>query len=94
MKLKYAGTVKELKADISQINRHAYWKKLERGYWQCDFIDGPVLNFYPTTKTILVQGTERLRDLLMQDLVEFVEDDHIRTFDSKWILIRPADNSV
>ena len=86
MELFYSGEITELKSELSTILYHGRWKKLKRDYWQCRIVGGPILNFYPTTGRILVQGKEKDRGALMQELVDHAVEDEFHQMASNWII--------
>ena len=54
-------------------------------HWQCRIVGGPVVNFYPTTGRINVQGKEKKRQELMRDLLGYVLQDKLDNPTSYWI---------
>ena len=86
MQLHYSGEVEELQEELERILHHGRWRKLKNSNWQCRIIGGPILNFYPSTGRIYVQGKEEKRHILMQHLVDHAAEDVFENVTSNWII--------
>jgi len=66
---KFSGTLEELKSFVNEIGSRGVWNEPERGH-QFRSQDGAILNWFPSTGTILYQGPKAAREALEGALAE------------------------
>jgi hypothetical protein len=52
----FSGTIEQLKLAISSMGFVGTWQAMPRGYWRFLCQSGAILNWWPTTGTLNVQG--------------------------------------
>jgi len=86
MIIKFKGSVRELHQILKDLRVLGKFRKCSGKHWQYRAFTGAIVNFYPSTSRIYVQGAKGPMCDLNRLIVDYASHDIYHNYDSIWFL--------